>query len=166
MEQLQNPVKPSESFGTKLTKFLIGAPVVTIVGYLFAGDSFFTLVFVSVICTAGVALGIWIPLCYGVGSLVYRMIKKSDGMPASMTPPREERAVATALSGSQISPALSSSTVAPSQPATYTANQIAIIRYIQDGRQAGMADVMMRQELANVGWPNQDIEAAFGYFQP
>jgi len=121
---------------SKLTKTAIGFFTILLVVSLFAGPtSAIQLAAFSIICTAGVSLVIWIPLSYGVGSLIvsiYESVSKSkktggDGPKSSMN--NEQKA----LTG-----------------------------YIHQSRSKGVSDDNIFSLLKNNGWAENAIHEAFG----
>src|SRR5437867_134064 len=54
----------------KATKTLIGFVTIVVLLSLFTAGAAIPLILLSIICTAGISLVIWIPFSYAVGSLV------------------------------------------------------------------------------------------------
>lgn len=120
----------------KMIKFFLGVPVVALVGFLFAGDDFFTLLAFSIICTLGGAAFLWGALCYGIGSVIY--------------------SVATSISGKDGSDKNGQVYFTDEN----TRNQLALVEYIQKALAQGVSLETIRQNLESVGWKEADINAA------
>ena len=120
---------------SKSVKTLIGFFAIVVVLSLVTAGGASPLIAASIICTAGVSLVIWIPLSYGVGSLIvsiYESVSKSkktggDGPKSSMN--NEQKA----LTG-----------------------------YIHQSRSKGVSDDNIFSLLKNNGWAENAIHEAFG----
>jgi|GEM_PF-2307140 len=113
-----------------------------------------TLLFFSIVCTAGLSLIIWIPLGYGVGWLVFKIsyglvwgILKITGLDRKL----------------KIKPAKR-----VQQPKTKTQSVVsltreerALLNYIKKAKAKGLNDARIVQNLTNNGWPTDSIAAAF-----
>lgn len=97
-----------------------------------------TLIGASIICTAGISLLIWIPLCWSVGWLVFEISSLLFGQ-ARM---RRVFRVATV----DASPAQS--------------DLLSLVDYIQKCHHKGWGDDKITNILRAQGWENQEIEEA------
>lgn len=142
---------------SKLVNFFVGmlglAVIVIVYGFFTGGDGFGTLtglfgfMAISIVCTGGVALVVWIPVLLLVGQIlgiiilgIYRQInptKKSTGYPAD-----EASEEATKAASSR--------------------KETAIVEYIASCRNTGrMDDAVIRSNLKQSGWKDADIDSAF-----
>ena len=88
---------------------------------------------ISVICTFGVALLIWLPVFWVIGSIVislFNLFFNSDGK-------KETKSL--------------------------DQKQMVFIQYIQRERAAGVSDQQISLAFKDVGWTDSDIQAAFKY---
>lgn len=125
---------------SKFTKTIIGFAAIFLVLTLFTGPSAILLVAASIICTAGVGLVVWIPLSFGVGSLIVAMYQS---MQNSNRPPNNTK----------------SST--ETQTINLTNDQRAIINYIILARGRGFKDDDTFTNLKVSGWSEQMIRECF-----
>ena len=147
-----------------MTKILVGAVVtfivlsimtydtgISILGFWFYGvGGVLFLYFFSIVCTAGAALIVWIPLWYVVGYgvlLTLRFILPLFGMDISGIFDRNK-----AKSASDISQ--------PAQ-ATLSRDQQALLNYIKKARAKGLSDEQISQNLTSNGWKADSITTAF-----
>ena len=108
---------------------------ITLAGSLFA---------LSIICTAGVSLIIWLPLGYLVGAITFavtRFFLKITGIQTGSKKAADEQPA------EQKQPALNR-------------DQMALVNYIQKARKKGLTDTQIAQNLLNNGWTNASITAA------
>lgn len=122
------------------TKTLIGFVAIFLVLTLFTGSSAILLVLASIICTAGIGLVVWIPLSYGVGSLIVAIYQSitSNNRPSGN------------IEGSAGSPIVN-----------LTNDQKAIIDYIKLARGRGFKDDDTFTNLKVNGWSEQIIRECF-----
>ncbi|NJL02810.1 MAG: hypothetical protein HC838_08315 [Spirulinaceae cyanobacterium RM2_2_10] len=133
--------------------FPIGVVTVFFSLVLFTGGvgNALSLVFVSILCTLGVALIFWVPFCTGVGMLVvflmlalYRQLRRAAG---TTVPPLERLADATQ----------------PDEPTggvSRNAYHQAVADYIRKARAKGYSDSQIDSRLAARGWEINDIAQA------
>jgi len=120
-----------------LASFAIGAPVTFLGLIVVAGgvENAAMVVFCSVVLTAGVALVVWIPLCWFVGwvtlELIGSFVKKPDG--------KEE--------ATRKRPLLSR-------------DEVALTEYIRQAEARGMSDDKIVAHLRRNGWSNSQIQKA------
>ncbi len=122
------------------TKTLIGFAAIFLVLLLFTGPAAPVLVAASIICTAGIGLVVWIPLSYGVGSLIVAIYQSISN-------------------NSKSSGGIESST--SSQTTNLTNDQRAIINYILLARGRGFKDDDTFTNLKVNGWSEQMIRECF-----
>lgn len=95
----------------------------------------------SIVCTLGISLIIWIPLGYGVGWIVFKIAgwdKPSHKKPREGTQQPE-----------------------PQSAAPLTRDQQALLNYIKKARTKGLNDDQISQNLTSNGWATDSIAAAF-----
>ncbi|MGK7926227.1 MAG: hypothetical protein AB4290_13455 [Spirulina sp.] len=117
-----------------LSRLAIGFIVTFLVLCVNGINNAISILALSIICTAGVSLVIWIPLWWLVGWItlaIYRAIAKSA--PAT---PRE--AIAT----------------------THDINQQALLNYMKLAKSKGYSDSQISSRLRVEGWKDSEIEAA------
>lgn len=120
---------------SKVTKTLIGFATIVVVLSLFTAGAAIPMILLSIICTAGVSLVLWIPLSYGVGSLVVSLYqsmsksKKTDGA---------------------------------GPKSSLTNEQKAITDYIKQSKSKGVEDNNIFSLLKANGWAENAIHEAFG----
>lgn len=121
-----------------ILKLLIGGPVLILVLSLIAGglSNAFYLLFVSIICTAGVGLIFWIPLSYATGSIVLYLVSFLNSK--GRKPPTETE-----------------------KTASLTNNEIALINYIKQAIQNGSSQSQTTALLKASGWQDEAIEKAY-----
>lgn len=120
---------------SKVTKTLIGFATIVVVLSLFTAGAAIPMILLSIICTAGVSLVLWIPLSYGVGSLVvsiYESVSKSK------------------------------KTNGEGPKSSLTNDQKALTDYIHQSRSKGVNDDNIFSMLKNNGWAENAIHEAFG----
>lgn len=122
--------------GFSIIFFLISLTAVISGGGLNDGISMAFMIFaLSVICTYGISLVLWIPLCYGTGSLavsIYESLSKSRKTDGE----------------------------GPKSPLTN--DQKALTGYIHQSRNKGVSDDSIFSMLKNNGWAENAIRDAFG----
>ena len=139
-----------------MTKILVGAVVtfivlsimtydtgISILGFWFYGvGGVLFLYFFSIVCTAGAALIVWIPLWYGVGWVVFEvvgwLIKKLGANPAGDTQQPEAQSAAS-----------------------LTRDQQALLNYIKKARARGMNHERISLVLTSEGWTADEMNWAF-----
>ena len=126
----------------KLFKRTIG--VLLIIGVVLAFIMSFSFILISIICTGGVALVIWVPVLFSLGLLLKFIIRVCFRQPGDINEKnivdgRQNKIIAT-----------------PNE-------ELAIIGYIVSSRNAGvMDDSMIKSKLKyNGGWSDKEIEQAF-----
>jgi hypothetical protein len=126
--------------------------VVTIIflTIIMAGDfsTALTLLFFSIICTAGISLILWLPLWYGVGYLgaaLFRLLLRAiEGQ--SSTPPQQ-------------SPAPAAPTGEPGQG--LSRDQVAVFNYIKKAKAKGLNREFISKALQANGWTAESINQGF-----
>jgi hypothetical protein len=118
-------------------QILTGLVIVVLGGGLLMGEKFFELIFLSILCTAGAGIFIWLGIIYIVGVIglaVYNLIRKawSD----------------TDAKGS------------PAPAVKMSSHDIALSNYIRVARAAGNPDLNIRQRLVENGWNPQKVDDA------
>jgi|GEM_PF-1426396 len=111
----------------------------------------FGIIALSIICTLGISLILWIPLWYGVGYgvlIALRFLLPLFGMDISGL---FERKKAKSASGDKSNPA---------QPAL-SRDQQALLNYIKKARTKGLNDEQISRNLKINGWKANSISAAF-----
>ena len=110
-------------------------------------QSFWYFVGLSIICTAGISLIIWIPALLILGTVVVKMVTYKNIYKKSPN-----------VAG------LSEDADLPDVPSN---EELAIIQYIISCRNIGEGDdIMIRSALKNAGWTADDIDGAFDKCAP
>lgn len=125
-----------------LTEVLTGLLVI-IVGASLTGNfqSLLGLALMSITCTAGIGLVVWIPLCDIIGSLSLAVIRATAAM-FSDSGRKEEGA--------------------PEQKGAMLKEQMAIEQYIDRAKFYGLSNEQILSALKNGGWSDVEIQAAYG----
>lgn len=87
-----------------------------------------SIIYYSVVCTAGISLVIWIPLATGVGRMARYIFSRGD------------------------------QTLKPSMPSVAVNRQTAIETYIRDATFKGAPIEQIVQQLRALGWSQQEID--------
>ena len=96
----------------------------------------------SIVCTLGISLIVWIPLGLGVGHIVFAIFGWGDRKP-------------------QIKPAEDDQQPESQSAASLTRDQQALLNYIKKAREKGLPNHQIRQNLTNNGWAIDSIAGAF-----
>lgn len=154
-----------ETFKRELRIALITAPINIPIGFvlvflilaLFIGSlsDTFSLILLSVICTAGISLILWLPIWYGTGYLclsLVRLVLKAFGvsLPGASTTPRQP-----------VTPA----TTSGDQAQGLSRDQTAVINYIQKAKAKGLNREFITKALLANGWRHDNINAAFQWVE-
>ena len=119
----------------------------------------FTLMALSIICTAGISLIIWVPIWYGLGYLVVmlaNMILKAAGVDVAAMFGKKPNTATNAL---QTTPdSLDQNAIDTSN---LTKDQVALINYIRKAQQKGLSNDTITQNLGKNGWNTDSISQAF-----
>ncbi|OGY20952.1 MAG: hypothetical protein A2126_02815 [Candidatus Woykebacteria bacterium GWB1_45_5] len=120
---------------SKFAKTLIGFVTITVVLSLFTAGGALILILASIVCTAGVSLVIWIPLSYGVGSLIVGLLQGQRIIV-------QEAKVETAGPGT-----------GPKMPITN--EEVALTNYVKQARACGMPASEIAANLKEKGWSEE-----------
>jgi hypothetical protein len=105
------------------------------------------LLFISIICTLGISLTIWIPLWYFVGwltiGLVRWLAKIIRGTPSRLNSQQPESA--------------------RSDQPTLPKNRLALVSFITKAREKGLTDEQIILQLKNNGWAEDEINWALDF---
>lgn len=125
----------------KTTAVLLVGFIVTTVGlFIFIQMKVFGLYIMSIVCTGGVGLALWIPLWLGVG-------KGSIMVFARFFSHNSSDATVLVSSGTpSVKPAVS---------------QLAVVNYITQARTANLSDQAIHSNLYGAGWTPDDINFGF-----
>jgi len=125
-----------------LTKVLMGLLVISL-GASLTGtfQSLISLALMSIICTAGLGLVVWIPLLHLIGSKALTVVGAIAAM-FSDTGRKEEGA--------------------PEQKGSMLREQMAIERYIERANVYGLSREQILSALKSGGWSDAEIQAAYG----
>ncbi|MEI8123578.1 MAG: hypothetical protein WCG60_00200 [bacterium] len=142
----------------RIIDIILGAITLTIIVSIFClffGNismlsDFFLVVYLSIICTAGVTLVIWIPLFLGIGRITRKMLIKIFGI--------KKTEVNTVVNNKLVENIIIK---IPSK------NELAIIEYITNSRSTGISDTLIHENLKRVGgWSEIEIAEAFKHSAP
>jgi len=119
----------------------VGFPIVFLILAAFVGSfsDAFALALMSIICTAGIGLVVWIPVCWIVGWIVLKLGYLAFGS--------KTNDVADALT----------------TEAQKTVPDPALLRYMMAAREHGMDSAAVAQNLTAAGWTADSIELASRY---
>lgn len=130
------------------TRVLTGLLVIS-VGASLTGNfqSLLSLALMSIMCTLGIALVVWIPLLYVIGLIALACVSGIRAMVAmfSETERKEEGA--------------------PEQKGTLLKERMAIEQYIDRAKFYGLSHEQILSALKNGGWSDAEIQAAYGGHQ-
>lgn len=130
-----------------------GVPVGIVISYLFLSlimfdfQAAFALVALSIICTAGISLILWLPLWYGVGYVTILLVRFGLHL------------VGLDFLGNLFNKKPAAD--APAGPPTLTAEQTALVNYIKKARHKGLTDEQISGNLKTNGWSSNAISDAF-----
>jgi len=142
----------------RIASIFIGVPTLIIIVFFYGGftssggfdgagavSGFLFFAAISIICTAGISLVIWLPLLWLLGETVLKII----GLFFRKKP-------------KQLSESITGQSVGKSLSTPSSNNELAIIGYIVSSRNTGtMTDVAIKLNLKSGGWNDKDIEEAF-----
>ena len=94
----------------------------------------------SLVCTLGISLIIWLPLGYGVGWIVYKIAGWDRVFHKKQADTQKPE---------------------PQIEGSPTRDQQALLNYIKKARSKGLNDDQISQKLTTNGWPTDSITAAF-----
>jgi hypothetical protein len=98
----------------------------------------------SIVCTLGVSLLIWIPLCWFVGWIVFEICSLLFGQQRMK---RAFRIATSDASQTQINPQT-------------TSELLSIVDYVEKCHKQGWSDTQISSRLKAQGWKNEEIEQA------
>ena len=147
----------------------IGAVMALIVLAIFVGDlgSAFALMALSIICTAGISLIIWIPVCYILGYMVIALVRvalKAAGVDVGGLFGGSKRDN-NSPDDPTAEPSLQNLTTALDEDlavkSNLTKDQAALINYIRKAKQKGLSNDVITRNLGQNGWNTDSINQAF-----
>lgn len=117
----------------KINKGLVGIPITFLLLALFSGGfaNAWQILSISIVCTAGISLIIWIPLFWAVGWLtfeIYGLISKLIGQ-----------------------------RTAPQEVAEIDSQQVSLIKYIEKCNRQGWSETQIISRLRAHGWSDEEI---------
>lgn len=116
---------------------LIGLPVLCAVGSLVVGaEQFFSLVFLSVVCTFGIGLLLWLPLSYLVGWIFVKLLRFVPGWENALISLDKKKKQPTKDVNRTLAP---------------------VVQYIINVQSAGMTKEEIDQSLKEAGWSDDQI---------
>ncbi len=121
-------------------RILVGLCVIIVSFVVFGGDEGLTFLMASVICTAGASLAIYIPVALAIGILIEAM---------------------AAFMGFN----LFKKNDTKDQKKSLTPNQMALVNYIGECKERGIAPDTFYASLNASGWTNDEITEAMNYAQ-
>jgi len=136
MADLNKQVTSAQSTGKR---FLVGFLTIAIVMAIWPGGLGFLLI--SIICSGGMTLVIWLPLAYVVGLIVTSLFNFAKG---GHNP---DKVVAT-----------------NGQHHVLNNDQLALLNYIKQAKANNMSNEVIASQLKNNGWAEVDINNAFKLF--
>ena len=147
----------------------IGLVISFILLIIFLGDpgSAFGLMALSIICTAGISLIIWVPVWYLLGYMVIalgRMVLKAVGVDAGAMfggSKPDNHSPATPTAESSLQNLTTSLDEDLGIKLNLTKDQTALIKYIRKAKQKGLSHDAITQNLSQNGWNIDSINQAF-----
>ena len=142
----------------------IGAVIVFIIMTIGAGDpgSALGLIALSVICTAGISLIIWIPVCYFLGYLMIILLRiglKAAGVDIGAVFSRRKDDSKSSSSQKNLQDSQLDENLAVKSD--LTRDQVALINYIRKAQQKGLSKEAISHNLDQNGWAIDSINQAF-----
>lgn len=142
--------QPAKNSKRNYLSALIYIPIGVVISYIglaiitgSPGDTFFMMA-LSIICTLGISLIIWLPVWYALGYVVVMLFRLVVKSPA-------ETEAKTAAEAAQ-----------PADRPSLTNDQQAILDYIDKATAKGLNRAQIAQNLEKNGWTSQSINWAFG----
>jgi hypothetical protein len=131
----------------------IGMVIVYLITALFMGsfNDAFSLTALSIVCTAGIGLILWLPIWYWVGYAVVGPLRFTLSAAGINIPGLKKREPA---------PQDQSTKSAPGRP-TLTRDQLALINYIKKAQTKGLTKEQIYTKLQSNGWTAGSIVQAF-----
>ncbi len=129
----------------KTIAVLLGLPITFISLALLAGgiENAWMILWMSVICTAGISLLIWIPLWWFVGWIIIKIFESLTG-----------RTIAGGID------AEATQVVSSGQTVPISSNQKSLIDYIEKAKKQGMSETQISSRLKAQGWGEDEIQQA------
>jgi hypothetical protein len=120
-------------------RIVVGFVVSTLLLMLIAGgiEEAFLILLVSIVCTAGIGLVVWIPLWWAVGWLVLTLFSKIRG--PGGTPASSDRAATAAIA----TPASSA--------------ELSLVQFLKQAEVRGVDRDKIDRALMNAGWSEEEI---------
>jgi hypothetical protein len=120
-----------KSFSEAFLKTFTGLVIIVLLLLLFFGNGAITILLISIVCTAGVGLAIWIPAGYLVGSLVFSAARLFSKNLNQEDQPKLNR------------------------------DDAALTNYIKTAKKSGLNTNEISSRLKEKGWTEEKISAAF-----
>lgn len=144
----------------------IGMVIIFAVLTIFVGDpnEAFGLIFLSIICTAGISLIIWLPVTYAVGYGVItgvRLILKAAGVDIGAIFSRRKTNDSPAPPQNTLQALTSRLDDDPAIKTDLSKDQVALINYIRKAKQKGLSNDAIEHNLDQNGWDTTNIAQAF-----
>lgn len=144
----------------------IGAVIAFVIMTIIFGDpgAAFGLIALSIICTAGISLIIWIPVCYILGYmviLVLRMGLKAVGVDIGAMFSRRKDDSSSSSTSSQKNSQDNRLDEKLTVKSDLTRDQVALINYIRKAKQKGLSNDIISRNLGQNGWAADSISQAF-----
>ena len=136
-------------------QLIVGFCICTAVTCVMTGglEEGFSLMLISIVCTAGVGLGVWIPMWWVTGWLTLLCLQLILGARGHFLSSMGEKPVAA--------------TPGAGDAATFDQRQQALQRYFRQARQKGMDLEVFCERLRSCGWDQDEIQwARQGYLSP
>lgn len=129
----------------RFIQLVLGIPITFISLALISGgfQPALQIIQISIICTAGISLVVWIPLCWFVGWVAIKMIENASGR--TLIPYDSMEIRSDALRQQNIS---------------LTPQNISLIDYIEKGIKQGWSESQITSRLRAQGWEDEEIAEA------
>ncbi len=147
------PKKRMRSPEQNILRFLVGACILCIFGYIIAGESFWMILLCSVVLTFGLAAILWIFLAYGIGCVVL------SGFDPPAEPAQEEGGPTPTFAGKIQEDRI----VTRSLPPDYTLKPVLapeeqeMLTFMNDAKDRGWQEDDIKRKLREIGWDETKI---------
>lgn len=139
---------------SKISAFFTGLVITSAILFFMLGNDFFSLIFLSIVCTLGISLVIWIPLFWLVGYITLSIIYK-------INPQLNQSSLSNDQDINQ-SPVPNNQSL-KNQGVFFVNNKqiYALVDYIKKAQAKGYSDSQIETRLKKNGWSQSEIDQAF-----
>lgn len=127
-----------------IIKTIVGIPILVFIFFLWGGEDGFGFLFLTIICTLGISLVVYLPVCYILGSLAFFMFGYGKN---KFTEKNTNTINKEAYNWSYRE--------------MINNQNLAIINYIKQAIEYGLSNEQIKQRLKEKGWSDIVINKAF-----